>query len=73
MIESKVSRSDFKADAKKSGRVLGVVGTYRFYITPLDMVSPDEIPKGWGLLYGDGKKNNSSCKTARKFMASLQL
>jgi hypothetical protein len=56
MIESKVSRSDFKADAKKPERFLGGVGTYRFYITPLDMILPEELPKGWGLLYVDGKK-----------------
>jgi hypothetical protein len=55
MIESKVSRSDFFADAKKPERVEGGVGTYRFYITPFDMVSSTEIPDGWGLLYVDGK------------------
>ncbi|MFT5716006.1 MAG: hypothetical protein ACI9T7_000179 [Oleiphilaceae bacterium] len=55
MIESKISRSDFFADAKKPERVEGGVGTYRFYITPFDMVSSTEIPDGWGLLYVDGK------------------
>lgn len=56
MIESKISRSDFKADSKKPERTFGGVGTYRFYITPVDMVSAEEIPEGWGLLYVDGKK-----------------
>jgi len=56
MIESKVSRADFKADAKKPERKYGGVGTYRFYITPLNMVSISEIPDGWGLLFVDGKK-----------------
>ena len=56
MIESKVSRSDFRADAKKPERTFGGVGTYRFYITPIDMISVCEIPKGWGLLYADGNK-----------------
>ena len=49
MIESKVSRSDFKADAKKPERLFGGVGTYRFYITPLNMLLPEELPEGWGL------------------------
>jgi hypothetical protein len=56
MIESKVSRADFKVDAKKPERQAGGVGTYRFYITPMGLIAPDELPKGWGLLYVDGKK-----------------
>lgn len=56
MIESKVSRSDFKADFKKPERHSGGVGTYRFYITPVDLIAPDELPKGWGLLFCDGNK-----------------
>jgi hypothetical protein len=56
MIESKVSRSDFFADAKKPERQCGGVGNYRYYITPVDMVSVEELPQGWGLLFFDGKK-----------------
>lgn len=56
LIESKISRSDFKADAKKPERSIGGVGTYRFYITPVDMISINELPEGWGLLYVDEKK-----------------
>ncbi|GIC77643.1 hypothetical protein [Moritella sp. F3] len=56
MIESKVSRADFRVDAKKPERQTGGVGTYRFYITPVNMVSISEIPDGWGLLYVEGKK-----------------
>lgn len=56
MIESKVSRSDFLADKKKPERYLGGVGTYRFYVTPLNMITKDDLPSGWGLLYVDGNK-----------------
>lgn len=56
MIESKVSRKDFQADFKKPERHSGGVGLYRFYITPPDMIQPDELPNGWGLLYAEGSK-----------------
>lgn len=57
LIESKVSLSDFKADIKKperNGQLKGV-GLYRLYICPENMISPLDLPKGWGLLYSDGK------------------
>lgn len=56
IIESKVSRSDFFADRKKPERKGRGLGTYRFYITPLNMITIDELPPSWGLLYFDGKK-----------------
>ncbi len=56
VVEVKVSRADFFADAKKGHRRPGArsVGTYRFMLCPLGMVEPDEIPAGWGLLEADG-------------------
>lgn len=56
MIEAKASRADFFADRKKPERRTGGVGTYRFYVTPPNLVQPAELPAGWGLLYADGKK-----------------
>lgn len=58
LIESKVSRSDFKADFKKPERNgdLKGVGLYRLYICPEGLIKPEELPKGWGLLYSNGKK-----------------
>lgn len=55
IVESKVSRSDFFADSKKPERNFGGVGTYRFYITPPDLITIEELPCNWGLLYTDGK------------------
>lgn len=56
LIEAKVSRSDFLADAKKPERSCGGVGLYRFYITPDSLVSPNEVPDGWGLITVKGNK-----------------
>tara|TARA_Y100000588_G_scaffold112523_1_gene123429 strand:+ start:81135 stop:81620 length:486 start_codon:yes stop_codon:yes gene_type:complete len=58
LIESKVSRSDFKADMKKPERngSLKGVGLYRLYICPEGLIKPEELPKGWGLIYVKSKK-----------------
>lgn len=53
VVEAKVSRSDFLADKKKSFRInpeLGM-GDYRYYICPEGMISREELPDQWGLLY----------------------
>ncbi len=53
VVEAKVSRSDFLADAKKphrNGEVLGM-GDYRYYICPEGLISIDDLPNGWGLLW----------------------
>lgn len=58
LIEVKVSRNDFHADAKKHFRTYPEqgIGTKRLYLCPEGMISLDEIPEKWGLLYErDGK------------------
>ena len=53
VIETKVSRSDFLADAKKphrNGEVLGM-GDYRYYICPEGLIQIDDLPDRWGLLW----------------------
>lgn len=56
LIEVKVSKSDFKADFKKSHRCNGAgIGTYRFYLSPPGIIGVQDLPKGWGLLHTDGK------------------
>ncbi|MEX6116780.1 hypothetical protein AB6G31_03840 [Providencia hangzhouensis] len=57
LIEAKVSRSDFLTDKKKRFRInpeLGM-GDWRFFISPPDIISIDDLPKGWGLLHVVGK------------------
>ena len=52
LIECKVTRSDFLVDRAKPFRLKPEqgVGCERFYLTPLDLVKPEELPAGWGLL-----------------------
>jgi len=52
LVECKVSRADFKADAKKffrrnEGRG---IGDRRYMATPKGLLTPREVPEGWGLL-----------------------
>lgn len=57
LVEVKVSRSDFLADGNKphrNGERAGI-GQYRYYLCPVDLIQPDELPVGWGLVYASGK------------------
>ena len=53
VYEIKVSRGDYLGDKNKSFRrdPKKGMGNKRFYVVPKGMVRPDEVPKGWGLLY----------------------
>jgi len=54
VIECKTSLSDFRADQKKEHRhplVKSKLGNHRFYLCPANLIAPDLIPEGWGLLY----------------------
>lgn len=52
LVECKASRSDFLRDQKKYFRRVSEmgVGMQRFYLTPPGLLSPEELPEGWGLL-----------------------
>lgn len=53
LIECKATRADFLADQKKVFRReadMGM-GNYRFFMCPPDLISAEEIPAAWGLLY----------------------
>ncbi|WP_026960515.1 hypothetical protein [Aliagarivorans taiwanensis] len=53
LIEVKVTRSDFLSDKNKRFRKepeMGM-GDWRFYMCPPEIIKPDELPSGWGLLY----------------------
>lgn len=53
LIEVKVSRADFLRDARKEVRKKPNegAGNFRYYLCPDNMVSSDEVPECWGLLY----------------------
>lgn len=50
LIEVKVSRADFHADAAKPFRAAGGMGLYRYYMAPAGLIRIDELPPKWGLL-----------------------
>jgi len=52
LIECKVSRSDFRADTRKFVRrnaEMGV-GNFRYYMAPVGLILPQQLPTGWGLI-----------------------
>lgn len=52
VLECKVSRSDFLADKRKIHRhSFNQCGNYRYYLVLPNIVSVEDIPEGWGLLY----------------------
>lgn len=58
LVEIKVSRADFLRDKDKKFRCdpsLGV-GDWRFYLCPAGLITIDDLPDGWGLLYADNGK-----------------
>lgn len=58
LVECKTSRADFFADQKKIFRHIpeNGVGDYRFYLCREGLISPNELPSKWGLLYWNGKQ-----------------
>lgn len=52
LIECKASRNDFAADKTKwfRKRPEDGMGYKRYFMAPVGMLKPSEIPKGWGLL-----------------------
>jgi hypothetical protein len=52
LVECKITRADFLADRAKPFRSKPErgVGCERFYLTPANLVRPEELPTGWGLL-----------------------
>lgn len=54
LLEIKVSRADFLSDLKKRHRQEDypfAMGELRSYVCPAGIISPDELPLGWGLFY----------------------
>lgn len=57
LVECKTSRSDFLADAKKLFRRnpwMGM-GTFRFYLCPAGIITAQDLPEKWGLIWVDEK------------------
>ena len=59
LIECKVSKADFNRDKKKIFRSIPQkgMGKYRFYMCPTGLITEEELPDSWGLIYvSDGGK-----------------
>lgn len=58
LVECKISRPDFLADRKKLFRIdpHKGMGDWRFFLCPPNLILPDELPAGWGLLYASPKQ-----------------
>lgn len=57
LIECKVSRADFMADAKKLFRRRPEygVGNFRYFMVRAGLIAEDDLPDGWGLLEVRGR------------------
>lgn len=57
LVECKVSRADFLADAKKPHRMNPSIGMglYRYFLAPDGVIRADELPAGWGLVAVTGR------------------
>lgn len=74
IIEVKVSRADFFADARKPERINthSGIGNYRFFLTPHGLIQPEELPAKWGLLYACGTKIQDVISPKGNMWPSLQ-
>ncbi|APD92197.1 hypothetical protein BM525_20155 (plasmid) [Alteromonas mediterranea] len=63
LIEVKVSKNDYLADAKKNHRKKPEkgMGNYRYYLAPEGLISIDSLPPRWGLIEV-GNRNKLSLK-----------
>jgi len=81
VIECKISRADFLADAAKPWRrdASIALGCERYYAAPKAMLKADEMPAGWGLLEVQGrelkvvKKSGSKLRQPEGLMNEMNL
>ncbi len=68
LVECKVSRGDFLADADKPFRMQPEegLGSNRFYMAPAGMIAREELPKHWGLLECKGREVIITVKPGRQ-------
>lgn len=72
VVECKVSRADFLADARKEFRVSPEegLGCERLYMAPAGMIEREELPQFWGLLEYSRKSVELVVKPARRDLRS---
>ena len=74
VVECKVSRADFLADAKKPWRAdAQALGCERYYLAPAGLIRAAELPPGWGLLEARGREIETTVRcNPRKSLRSEQ-
>ena len=72
LVECKVSRTDFLADAAKPFRQTPEegMGSQRFYLAPAGVIRREELPRHWGLLELHGREVSMAVKPGRKDLRS---
>lgn len=67
LVECKISRADFLADAGKPFRVKPHegLGCERYYLAPAGLIAPAELPPHWGLLECTGSTVRRAVKAGR--------
>ena len=72
LVECKLSRADFLADAFKPFRRSPEtgMGCERYYLTPRRLLEPAELPVGWGLLEFEGKRVRRVSPAAKKMRSA---
>jgi hypothetical protein len=68
LVECKVSRGDFLADANKPFRLQPQdgLGCRRFYMAPAGLIKHEELPGHWGLLECTGKRVQIAVKPGKQ-------
>ena len=72
LVECKVTRADFVADATKPFRQKQEegMGSQRIYMAPEGMIRVDELPKHWGLVELKGREVRMTVKPGRADLRS---
>jgi hypothetical protein len=65
LIECKVTRSDFLSDKNKACRKTKGMGMFRYYMCEESVISKDELPDKWGLIYVTPEKGVKVIKNVR--------
>ncbi len=73
LVECKVSRADFLADANKPFRLAPdeALGCERLYLAPAGLIAPRELPLHWGLLEYRGREVRLAVKPARRDLRTM--
>jgi hypothetical protein len=68
LIEVKITKADFRNDLKKKYRQEGKgIGATRYYLCPSGVITIQELPDKWGLLYCDEKGKIEVIKESMQF------